>query len=153
MKTLFVLAGAAIALSACAEKSAYESAVENLEPRYCYQSIGGVTCYQKPFVRDERRLVNYYGPAPQRYDRPVPAPGPVTGPPESVAYWVKDPEPVPTVPPRGDLADRPWLQKTPVQLYDPDEDMAGVDAFLQEFDASSAPSSNAARHNPEVRGM
>ena len=65
-----VAIGAAGFLSACAQKSAYEAAVEEFEPVYCYQSLGGVSCYKKPNFRDERRMVNYYGPAPKRYDRP-----------------------------------------------------------------------------------
>ena len=61
-------------LSACAQKSAYEAAVEDMEPIYCYQSLGGVQCYELPNFRDERRMVNYFGPSPIRYDRPETVP-------------------------------------------------------------------------------
>ncbi|MBT3660341.1 MAG: hypothetical protein HOB37_11300 [Rhodospirillaceae bacterium] len=107
-----VAIGAAGFLSACAQKSAYEAAVEEFEPVYCYQSLGGVSCYKKPNFRDERRMVNYYGPAPKRYDRPAPPPEQVLFAPEPVNYWVKDPEPIPRPAPKGDLADRPWVGGT-----------------------------------------
>ena len=62
-----VVAGLAIlSLSACVHKSAYEAAVEDEEPRYCYKSLAGLTCYEKPNHRDEKRLVNYFGSAPMR---------------------------------------------------------------------------------------
>ncbi len=102
---------ALLSLTACAQKSAYEAAVEDLEPRYCYKSLAGVTCYDKPYHRDAKRLVNYFGPAPQRYEQPAAAPKPQYFAPESVNYWVKDPEPVPAAAPSGDLSDRPWLTK------------------------------------------
>ena len=107
-----VMTGLAIvSLAGCTQKSAYEAAVEDLEPRYCYQSLAGVTCYETPFHRDEKRLVNYFGPAPKRYEKQAPAPKPAYYAPESVSYWVKDPEPIPTPAPTGDLADSPWLTK------------------------------------------
>ena len=63
-----VVAGLTIlSLSACTHKSAYEAAVEDEEPRYFYKSLAGLTCYEKPNHRDEKRLVNYFGPAPMRY--------------------------------------------------------------------------------------
>ncbi len=106
-----IIALAALSLSACAQKSAYEAAVEDEEPRYCYRSLAGVTCYDKPNHRDEKRLVNYYGPAPMRYEKPAPAPRPTYYAPEAVNYWVKDPEPIPNAVGHGDLSDRPWLTK------------------------------------------
>ena len=58
-----VVAGLTIlSLSACTHKSAYEAAVEDEEPRYFYKSLAGLTCYEKFNHRDEKRLVNYYGP-------------------------------------------------------------------------------------------
>ena len=53
---------------------AYEKSVYDLEPVYCYRSLADVTCFRKPYFRDERRLANYYGPAPSKYDRPKPPP-------------------------------------------------------------------------------
>jgi len=111
MNKLIIPALAALALGACAQKSAYEAAVEDYEPVYCYKSIGGVACYEEPYHRDERRIVNYFGPAPIRYDRPdEPDPQKLFAP-EPVDFCVKDPEPVPQPAPKGDLADRPWLLK------------------------------------------
>ncbi|NQV98699.1 MAG: hypothetical protein HQ483_03285 [Rhodospirillales bacterium] len=111
MLKIFVAGLGILSLAACAQKSAYEAAVEDLEPRYCYQSLAGVTCYETPYHRDEKRLVNYFGPAPKRYDKPAVPPKPVYDAPEAVNYWVKDPEPIPTPAATGDLADRPWLTK------------------------------------------
>jgi hypothetical protein len=137
MKKLIVIAGAALILSACAQKSAYEAAVEDLEPSYCYQSIGGVTCYKTPYHRDERRLVNYFGPAPVRYDKPEPVAEIEGSAPEAITYWVKDPEPVPTISAKGDLIDRPWLSKTPVQALEPQIEEGGLSAFLRDIRTNS----------------
>ncbi len=60
----------AMPLSACGYVNEYEKTVYDFEPSYCYRSIGGVTCYDEPFHPDGRRLVNYYGPHPSRYDAP-----------------------------------------------------------------------------------
>ncbi len=57
-------------LSACGYVSEYEKAVYDFEPAYCYKSLAGIECYKEPYHRDERRLVNYFGPAPSRYDPP-----------------------------------------------------------------------------------
>ena len=114
MTRLVGLFAVVLVLGACAQKSAYEAAVEDREPVYCYKSLAGVQCYEKPNFRDERRLVNYFGPAPKRYDRPAPSPVPELAAPKAITHWVKDPEPVPQPAPRGDLADRPWFGGTPV---------------------------------------
>ncbi len=102
---------AVLSATACTQKSAYEAAVEDLEPRYCYKSLAGVTCYDTPYHRDEKRLVNYFGPAPKRYEKPELPAKPKYFAPETVNYWVKDPEPIPEPAPSGDIADRPWLAK------------------------------------------
>lgn len=107
-----VVAGLAIlSLSACAHKSAYEAAIEDEEPLYCYKSLAGLTCYEKPNHRDEKRLVNYYVPAPMPFEKPEAAPLPKRIAPDMVNYWIKDPELVPTAMPVGDASDRPWLTK------------------------------------------
>ena len=112
-----VVAGLTIlSLSACTHKSAYEAAVEDEEPRYFYKSLAGLTCYEKPNHRDEKRLVNYFGPAPMRYEKPEALPLPKRIAPDMVNYWVKNPEPVPTTMPKGDASDRPWLIKTSVEV-------------------------------------
>ncbi len=108
---MVVMSGAA--LGACAQKSAYEAAVEDREPVYCYQSLAGVVCHEKPNFRDERRIVNYFGPAPKRYERPAQPPAQKLFAPEPVNYWAKDPEPLPRAQPQGDLADRPWIPGAP----------------------------------------
>ena len=73
---LFTLLSALLLMaSACTSyEDAYEEAVYDLEPVYCYRSLADVTCHRKPDFRDERRLVNYYGPAPGKYKRPKPPP-------------------------------------------------------------------------------
>lgn len=58
---------AAFGLSGCVSyETAYEKAVYDDEPVYCYQSLGAVDCYRRPNRRDDARLVNYYGPGPAR---------------------------------------------------------------------------------------
>jgi len=133
MNRLIIIAGATLILSACAQKSAYEAAVEDFEPRYCYRSLGGVMCYETPYHRDERRLVNYYGPAPVRYDRPEAAPDPERTAPDQINYWVKDPEPVPTISAKGDLADRPWLSKEGGSTPKIVPAQNGLEAFLRDI--------------------
>lgn len=64
---------AILALPGCISyESAYERAVYDDEPVYCYQSLGSVDCYRSPNRRDDMRLVNYYGPAPFRTSPPKP---------------------------------------------------------------------------------
>lgn len=92
--------GAILLLGGCGYVSKYEEAVYDFEPVYCYQSIGSVQCYKTPKAGDERRLVNYFGPAPERYDRPAPAPKPKLAAPKAINYYVLDPEPVPEAQPR-----------------------------------------------------
>jgi hypothetical protein len=84
---------AAVALAACGHVDAYEEAVYDLEPTYCYQSIGKAVCFREPYHRDAERLVNYYGPHPSRYDAPPAPPAPVLIAPADTGVWVKDPEP------------------------------------------------------------
>jgi hypothetical protein len=70
--------GAAVAtsvllLAGCTSyESEYERLVYDYEPIYCYRSLADVACFRTPDFRDERRIVNYYGPAPGKYDRPEP---------------------------------------------------------------------------------
>ena len=105
MRNTVVLTAVAALVGACGYVLAYEEAVYDFEPVYCYQSIGrsvsGVECYKTPKHRDERRLVNYYGPHPSRYDRPEPPPPPTLSAPPAVDFFVRDPEPIPEpAPPR-----------------------------------------------------
>ena len=106
MRNTVVLAAVAALVGACGYGSAYEEAIYDPEPVYCYQSIGqsvsGVECYKTPKHRDERRLVNYYGPHPSRYDRPEPPPPATLSAPPAVDFFVRDPEPIPEpAPPRA----------------------------------------------------
>ena len=73
-KKLMISAGLATALNACAYVDEYEAHVHDWEPVYCYKSLAGTQCYKEPKHSDERRLVNYYGPHPSRYDAPDPRP-------------------------------------------------------------------------------
>ena len=96
------LGAAFVLLGACGYVDAYEEAVHDMEPVYCYQSLAGVECFKEPNHQDKRRLVNYYGPHPTRYDAPEKAEVPELQAPEEIEHWVKDPEPVPQ--PRSQLA-------------------------------------------------
>ena len=123
MHRIFASLGLAALLGACGYVSEYEKAVYDWEPTYCYKSIGTVACYKEPYHRDEKRLVNYFGPDPSRYDKPdAPEPTPFH-PPEMVNYWVKDPEPIPRPAPSGNVASLPWL----------DPAVAKADAEEREF--------------------
>lgn len=67
----------ALALLACLAgctgyESAYEEGVEDFEAVYCYASLADPMCYRRPYFRDQRQLINYFGPSPRRYDRPKP---------------------------------------------------------------------------------
>tara|TARA_R110000782_G_scaffold42260_1_gene96184 strand:+ start:366 stop:863 length:498 start_codon:yes stop_codon:yes gene_type:complete len=108
-KIIAALAFSAV-LTACGYVDKYEEGVADYEPTYCYAALGGgVECYREPIAGEDRRLVNYYGKHPSRFDAPAkPAPAQYQAPP-MVNAWVKDPEPVVRVLPKGDLSDRPWL--------------------------------------------
>lgn len=105
-----MLAVLTILVAGCSSyDSRYEEGVSDYEPVYCYRNIGGIACFDTPSHRDERQLVNYYGPSPGRYDRPEPPPEPRLDPPPAHNYYVRDPEPIPRPAPHGALDDRPWL--------------------------------------------
>ena len=94
LKPLTMIAAAAL-LGACGYVSEYERAVYDYEPTYCYKSLAGVQCFKSPNHRDERRLVNYFGPHPSRYERPAPPP-PRLLPPPPVDFYVRDAELIPS---------------------------------------------------------
>ena len=94
MWKISVSTGILLLLTACGHVSEYEKAVYDMEPVYCYQSIGNASCYDKPKHADERRLVNYFGPSPTRYDRPEAPEERELAPPPEIKTWVKDAEPV-----------------------------------------------------------
>ncbi len=123
MYTRISLMGLAVFLGACGYVSEYEKAVYDLEPTYCYKSIGSVACYKEPYHRDANRLVNYFGPDPSRYEAPDAPEATPFDPPEMVNYWVKDAEPIPRPAPSGNVASLPWL----------DPAVARADAGKREF--------------------
>ncbi len=73
--------------------SAYEAAVFDFEPVYCYRNLGDVDCHAAPVYRDRRRLVNYFGPSPTRTAAPE-TPDIRLYPPPPVFWFWRDPEPV-----------------------------------------------------------
>lgn len=95
MRALLVLTAVTFLLGACGYVSEYERGVSGYEPVYCYKSIGGVQCFDTPNHRDEKRLVNYYGPHPSRYDKPAAQPATNKSAPPPVDFYVRDPEPIP----------------------------------------------------------
>lgn len=109
MRTFWLPLALSASLGACGYVDAYEEAVHDWEPTYCYQSIGTVACFREPYHRDARRLVNYFGPHPSRFDAPEPPPAAPHSPPRMVNYWVKDAEPVPRPAPTGKVSNLPWL--------------------------------------------
>ena len=113
LKKLCAIAVFCAVLAGCGYVDAYERHVHDWDPVYCYQSLGAAECYRTPKHAYARRLVNYYGPHPSRYDAPPVAELPTPTAPVMVNYWVKDPEPTPRPAPStnasGDYADRPWL--------------------------------------------
>lgn len=100
-------------LAACGYESEYERQVYDYNPVYCYQSIGSVQCYKEPKHSDERRMVNYYGPAPSRYDREDKPETPELQPPAEIDHWVKDPEPVVGAAPAAQSASKPETAAQP----------------------------------------
>ena len=92
-------------LVSCGYVDAYEEAVYDEEPIYCYRSLAGIECFKEPNHLDKRRIVNYYGPHPTHYDEPEPSETPELKAPKEIDFWVKDPEPT-----RGQII-RMGLQK------------------------------------------
>ncbi len=79
-------------------------------PLYCYQSIGAVQCFKAPRFRDQRRMVNYFGPSPTRFDQPEPPAKAHLDAPPAVDFYVRDPEPIPQpAAPKPHSKPLPWL--------------------------------------------
>ena len=109
MRTYLLMLGLTALLGACSNINIFEEAVRDPNPTYCYKSIGGVECFRVPFHRDERRLINYTGPHPSRYDKPQPPElAPLAAPPK-INYWVKDPVPIPQPKPASNSMNLPRL--------------------------------------------
>ena len=152
MRNTLFLTAVGVLVGACGYLSEYEKAVYDIEPVYCYQSIGqsvsGVECYKTPKHRDERRLVNYYGPHPSRYDRPEPPPPPTLSAPPSVDFFVRDPEPVPEpAPPRVRTKPEADEQRT-AQIPEPAEDPKAEPAAGDTSEGQAAPAAKAAEAAP-----
>ncbi len=94
MKLGLIIGGIA-GLSACGYVDKYEEAVYEWEPRYCYKQLGSVQCFREPVHRDAARLVNYYGPHPNRYDAPSSPDRLESVAPRPVSFYVMDEEPIP----------------------------------------------------------
>ncbi len=143
--TLFPTA-VGVLVGACGYVSEYEKAVYDIEPVYCYQSIGrsvsGVECYKTPKHRDERRLVNYYGPHPSRYDRPEPPPPPTLSAPPPVDFYVRDPEPIPE---EG--------ERHPARATEPAADLKAEPAAGDTSEGQAAPAAQAAEAAPATPGL
>ena len=139
---VFMIVAVAVALvGACGYVPAYEEAVYDFEPIYCYQSLGqsvsGVECYKTPKHRDERRLVNYYGPHPSSYDRPEPPPPPTLSAPPAVDFYVRDPEPIPE---DG--------ERHPARATGPAEDLKAGPAAGDTSEGQAAPAAKVAEAAP-----
>lgn len=129
---LLAVPAAVLGTAACTSyEGAYEEAVYDQEPVYCYRSLADVACHRSPDFKDERRLVNYYGPAPSKYKRPKPPPMAELQPPppmeESEEGEGEDAEaceaqPLPEAP-AGTLPDAPPPMPPPAH---PPEDMRAI---------------------------
>ncbi len=148
MRNILFLTAVGALVGACGYVSEYEKAVYDFEPVYCYQSIGGVECYKTPKHRDERRLVNYYGPNPSRYDRPEPPPPPTLSAPPSVDFYVRDFEPIPEpAPPRVRTKPEADEQRT-AQIPEPAEDLKAEPTAGDTSEGQAAPAAKAAEAAP-----
>ncbi len=141
MRNTLFLTAVGVLVGACGNVSEYEKAVYDIEPVYCYQALGrsvsGIECYKTPNHRDERRLVNYYGPHPSRYDRPEPPPPPTLSAPPSVDFYVRDPEPIPE---EG--------ERHPARATEPAEDLKAEPAAGDTSEGQAAPPAKSAAAAP-----
>jgi len=149
--TLFVTAVGAF-VGACGYVSEYEKAVYDFEPVYCYQSIGqsvsGVECYKTPKHQDERRLVNYYGPDPSRYDRPEPPPPLTLSAPPAVDFYVRDAEPIPEPAPPRVRTNPAADERRTAQATKPAGGLKAGPAAGDTSEGQAAPSAKAAQAAP-----
>lgn len=121
---LVTMAAVATLAAGCNHVDQYEAAVYDYEPVYCYKTLAGVQCYDTPEHRDERRIVNYYGPHPSRYEKEWKQPERGIAPPPPVDYFVRDPDPIPEAAPRkADSAALPWKQQAQAPVEVPVEAM------------------------------
>ncbi len=120
VKSAALAAFAILVATGCTSyESAYERAVYDEEPVYCYQSLGSADCYRTPHRRDDARLVNYYGPAPTRTApprlskaaRPQPPPAPSGDTPAAPAEVAERPAAEPSAAAQPE-AEKPEEKKT-----------------------------------------
>ncbi len=83
------------ALGGCGYVDGYEAGVYDYEPIYCYRTLAETVCHREPVHRDSRRMVNYYGAHPSRYDAPAEEAVAEPQPPAPVDRYVIAPEPLP----------------------------------------------------------
>ena len=135
----------AVAAAGCGGdfESRYAEGVADYEPIYCYRNIGDVSCYKRPDFRDERQLVNFYGPSPRRYERPAPPPKPVLEPPPPADFFVRDAEPVPMP------DERPWLEPEERPGMPPAA-VSRVDVFRPRYAPAEDESVPAAAESPDT---
>jgi hypothetical protein len=86
--------------TACQPDRAYDKGVSEFEPVYCYQTLGTPDCYAEPIAQFRPSLINFYGPAPQKYDPPEPLEMQEPQAPPKIERYVRDAEPVPGSEPR-----------------------------------------------------
>lgn len=111
-----VMVVAALIVAGCTSyESAYEEGVADYEPIYCYRSLADISCYRKPYVRDQARLENYYGPAPRRYRAPKEKPAQTLAPPPAIDHFELAPEPRPAPPIEACPAEPPAEEPEPEQ--------------------------------------
>lgn len=111
MKRIATLIAATAVLGACNYVSKYEEAVYDYEPVYCYKTLAGIQCFDTPNQRDERRLVNYFGPHPSRYERKWQKPERHLAPPPPIDYFVRDADPIPQPAPAKGVEPLPWQEQ------------------------------------------
>ena len=152
MRNILFLTAVGALVGACGYVSEYEKAVYDFEPVYCYQSLGrsvsGVECHRTPKHRDERRLVNYYGPHPSRYDRPEPPPPPTLSAPPAVDFNVRDPEPIPEPVPLRVRTKPEADERRTAQATEPSGDRKAGPAAGDTSAGQAAPAANAAQAVP-----
>ena len=152
MRNILFLTAVGAHVGACGSVSEYEKAVHDFEPVYCYQSLGrsvsGVECHRTPKHRDERRLVNYYGPHPSRYDRPEPPPPPTLSAPPAVDFYVRDPEPIPEPVPLRVRTKPEADERRTAQATEPSRDRKAGPAAGDTSAGPAAPAAKAAQAVP-----
>lgn len=143
-------------ISGCGHDDPYAEAVSDYTPIYCYRTIGDVDCYKRPLFGGGRRLVNYYGPAPDDYERPEPLPAPRLDAPPPARYPAPAPEARPLAAPPAEPAAEPDDAPTPLFRSNPSsmdepERGEGENTANAELEAEPATAEKAALSPPQPR--